>query len=82
MNTTYGSTNQNPKAEVALAGQCHYVKELHFLPVIPAHVAHPEKRDRNLLKIRTGFFLLDRLLLTIRRSRAEHGMTALNNIRT
>jgi hypothetical protein len=37
----------------------------------------------NLLRIRTGVFLLDRLLLTIRKSRAEHGMTALiNNTRT
>jgi hypothetical protein len=69
------------------------VKFCLFLLVIPAHVVHPEKRDRNrseakfdevnLLRIRTSFFLLDRLLRTIRRSRAEHGMTALiNNIRT
>jgi hypothetical protein len=59
------------------------VKFCLFLLVIPAQVAHPEKRDQNLLRIRTGFFLLNRFLLTIRRSRAEHGMTALiNSIRT
>jgi hypothetical protein len=36
---------------VAEVAKCYYVQERYFPPVIPADVAHPEKRDRDLLMV-------------------------------